>query len=78
MTHDQLLKKINTQRFVQMHELVIRTNAIRAVVELHKPEIRYSDVVLCSVCYTEGEPYEIAADVCYPCPTIQAIEKELT
>ncbi len=75
MTHDELLGYVD---FLPLDGLLAWMQpALRAIVELHKPEIRYSDIVLCSVCYTEGEPYEIAADVNYPCPTIQAIEAEL-
>ena len=81
MTHDELLAKINRYNDGIEAGLIWTTDvfikALRAVVELHKPEIRYGKVLLCSVCYTEGQPYEIADDVNYPCPTIQAIEKEL-
>ena len=51
------------------------TNALRAVVELHKPELIESgedSIFVCSTCNPEWfweNPY--------PCPTIQAIEKEL-
>lgn len=48
--------------------------ALCAVVELHKPEMRYDSKPFCTVCFTEGPPYEQAEDVYYPCPTIQAIE----
>jgi hypothetical protein len=75
MTHDKLLEIIDFLPLEGMHRSF--QTALRAVVELHKPEIRYSDIVLCSVCYTEGQPYEIADSVNYPCPTIQAIKKEL-
>jgi hypothetical protein len=63
MTHDELLAKIDGFSCCSgAHEL-----ALRAVVELH-----YEDFG------TPGE--EIVCDWCkviYPCPTIQAIEKEL-
>ena len=62
----------------KINELPITTKiatALRAVLELHKPEMRYDSKPFCSVCYTPGQPYEIADDVYYPCPTIQAIEK---
>jgi hypothetical protein len=54
--------------------------ALRAVVELHKPRegvwwISNPSLLACSVCeewtYSDPEP------AVYPCPTIQAIEKEL-
>jgi hypothetical protein len=73
MTHDELLARIIT-----LEESMLESNAIteesqkfadalRAVVELHKP-IRTPDGCgdQCSECKTD-----------YPCPTIQAIEKEL-
>ena len=67
MTHDELLNKITYER---KFDEGLSNNALRAVVELHKPETRYEGGPLyCSVCYAEGES---------PCPTIQAIEKELT
>ena len=70
MTHDELLAKIDdfiVFRGALKNDFVY---ALRAVVELHKPE-----------------PLDERGDVCltccpdlltlYPCPTIQAIEKEL-
>lgn len=80
MTHDELLAKIE-QRYWKMfnhnsqdqtesgieHRTLIQNQyfALRAVVELHKPfENEY--LIYCQAC----------GDV-YPCPTIQAIEKEL-
>jgi hypothetical protein len=77
MTHDELLVKMDKE--VEMAEFEDAcgdgndpriARALRAVVELHKPE-----------------PLDERGDVCltccpdlltlYPCPTIQAIEKEL-
>jgi len=43
--------------------------ALRAVVELHKPD-KFGDCVGCD------NPLS-PTNWCYPCPTIQAIEKEL-
>ena len=68
MTHDELLAKISSFTCCSgVHEL-----ALRAVVELHKPMlwknlVNDTDGYKCQVC--EGNSY--------PCPTIQAIEKEL-
>ena len=77
MTHDELLAKVDTleARYTDYPTYV----ALRAVVELHKPEDRYQNEkdFYCSVCFVEGDPYEEADEVRYPCPTIQAIEKEL-
>jgi hypothetical protein len=65
MTHDELLAKI-----AKPYEYIMPTKALRAVVELHKPLKDNPDY--CDGCYEEegGHNY-------YPCPTIQAIEKEL-
>ena len=57
--------------------------SLRAVVELHKPE--YWENIHdpnwngneCSVCFTDGNLEIPSARIDYPCPTIQAIEKEL-
>ena len=58
-------------------------SALLAVVELHKPE--YWENIHdpnwngneCSVCFTDGNLETPSARIDYPCPTIQAIEKEL-
>ena len=64
MTHDELLAKIDSFTCCSgAHEL-----ALRAVVELHKPD-KYKTCIEC----TRG----ISPSVAYPCPTIQAIKKEL-
>ena len=73
MTHDELLWAINSVVENGTCETVghySSAKALRAVVKLHKPE-----------------PLDERGDVCltccpdlltlYPCPTIQAIEKEL-
>ena len=83
MTHDELLKKIllflvatELQSIDDNFEGTKMLKALRAVVELHKPFMydgRFGQFERCSGCASEeewlGEPY--------PCPTIQAIEKEL-
>ena len=66
MAHDELLNDVvygEQTRFAL-------ANALRAVVELHKPDVRGN----CDICtwITNG------GLVLYPCPTIQAIEKELS
>ena len=82
MTHDELLAKVtwieNTATptefcEVEMCERNLRqlVDALRAVVELHKPqEITLPDGEWGANCI-ECDGYD------YPCPTIQAIEKEL-
>jgi hypothetical protein len=69
VTHDELLTEINKELEIThwegWHE---GARALRAVVELHKPVI-YINLrgAECRDC-----------DTPYPCPTIQAIEKELS
>ena len=82
MTHDELLEEITAYErrtcnsaqddstCVSLHPLA---NSLRAVVELHKPELHQNDNVKgCVQCSSFSYRY-----VEYPCPTIQAIEKEL-
>ena len=68
MTHDELLTKIDADSdyfdYPDQHR-----NALRAVVELHKPIEGHEH--LCSACWF-GDGM-----MSYPCPTIQVIEKEL-
>ena len=61
MTHDELLAKIKYD--IEGNPYDEYMSAIRAVVELHKPDSNY-----CDACEWQHA---------YPCPTIQAIEKEL-
>ena len=69
MTHDELLATIEELRFNSgLDQNDPNTDALRAVVELHKPR---TDEAVCIHCSKTG--FWIA----YPCPTIQAIEKEL-
>lgn len=79
MTHDELLAKIDESVVgipadYGQFDLV---NALRSVVELHEPisDNSCSDPDCC------GGPYPDLCEVCsehYPCPTIEAIEKELS
>jgi hypothetical protein len=83
MTHDELIAYIDDSTDGLKHEhlfekLLANTKALRAVVELHKPIIYPQTTGLpseCTVC--RAEPYYSSNEV-YPCPTIQAIEKELS
>ena len=72
MTHDELLAKINDLDYVLGTEPSgdVAVLALRAVVELHKP-----DGNNCPHCAEYA--YDAGMRVPYPCPTIQAIEKEL-
>ena len=81
MTHDELLAIVSTnQAFLEWKEqplLAKGMSALRAVVELHKPK-----EVATSAGTNEPFGYTEVCNVCsiyqaYPCPTIQAIEKEL-
>lgn len=68
MTHDDLLIEINRRLDVAYYNGDPQSmRALRAVVELHKPD-------------GQSEPFPDWANCCgeaYPCQTIQAIEKEL-
>jgi hypothetical protein len=69
MTHDELLAKIDY--WFDTDNFHLHKNALRAVVELHKPLTTPNNFTHCPECQ-----YGSAAGS-YPCPTIQAIEKEL-
>lgn len=76
MTHDELLELIKTnEEFYD--DGVNRTpawSALRAVVELHTPVFWQGIEMVCDGC---GMDIEQNYNSEYPCPTIQAIEKEL-
>lgn len=77
MTHDDLLMLVTGgTNYTMAEEHLLYRKALRAVVELHKPFMydgRMGKYERCSGCSSEEEWLGIA----YPCPTIQAIEKEL-
>ena len=75
MTHEELLAEIDFLPLDGLHKWF--QPALRAVAELHKPyewsddnKTIYESCNYCSVISS-------AIDIPYPCPTIQAIEKEL-
>ena len=72
MTHDELLARIALHWIYaddpEFYGIGGYRKALRAVVELHKPTKNRSIEGWCDVC---TDYYQ------YPCPTIQAIEKEL-
>jgi hypothetical protein len=71
MTHDELLAEIDSYAYNYKPK-----SALRAVVELHKPYYNEGLTVgHCKGCQTTLD--NITRHVSYPCPTIQAIEKEL-
>ena len=78
MTHEELLEKIKREEdylktYAEGYGFVV-TDALRAVVELHKP-LDNLIAEFCSHC-TEMSGEDIYT--LYPCLTIQAIEKELS
>ena len=89
MTHDELLARINAwdEDHYQCPPVVreeycfqAKSLALRAVVELHKPvqgssDIQTYDYVGCDACVEWSHDGNM--NLRYPCPTIQAIEKEL-
>lgn len=71
MTHDELLKivinEVENAELRYLKQGLPFTKALRAVIELHKPD-------------GQSKPFPDWANCCdkaYPCQTIQAIEKEL-
>lgn len=76
MTHDELLAKLNdfnvalSNGFGDVKVVIGSVNAVRAVVELHKP-FKVREDLLCEECCQHVWLTD------YPCSTIQAIEKEL-
>ena len=82
MTRDELLAKLDELDH-SCSVVGVTVAALRAVVELHKPE--YWENIHdsswngndCSVCFTDGNLDTPSSMVTYPCETIQAIEKEL-
>jgi hypothetical protein len=71
VTHDELLAKLTDYEahFDQVLDEEKAYDALRAVVELHKPIEGHEH--LCGACWF-GDGM-----MAYPCPTIQAIEKEM-
>jgi hypothetical protein len=77
MTHDELLGKLLVTDKTNMDMEVIKWQlALWAVVELHKPSLKdYKNEIGCVGCDINSEWATWNEE--YPCPTIQAIEKEL-
>ena len=86
MTHDELLAEIDRYLVPTLAESEVGNKAIgilkalRAVVELHKPvqgrsDIQTYDYIGCGACFEWSHDGNMNLE--YPCPTIQAIEKEL-
>jgi len=82
MTHDELLEKISNENDngQGIMAVAILGDALRAVVELHKPfettpPWNFDKYLACNICETGTNDGDYKLE--YPCPTIQAIEKEL-
>lgn len=69
MSHDELLTRIKEGQWVDRDEMRLRSNALRAIVELHTP----MEAGLCEWCTCRDCQHLVD----YPCKTIQKIEKEL-
>jgi len=87
MTHDELLAKIEvkgnhpfaTLQYNEVGQTDIQAafSALRAVVELHKPfGWNSNNLHLCCIACADFDDGDVVP-ASYPCPTIQAIEKEL-
>jgi len=78
MTHEELLIEINRRLDVALYNGDAQSiHALRAVVELHKPsQENYTGEIGCVGCDVNSEYGTWQEE--YPCPTIRAIEKELS
>jgi hypothetical protein len=84
MTYKELVEKLTDYEahFDQVLDEEKAYDALRAVVELHKPREEVTGMAstgqilstqtICAICTGLG-----AFSTMYPCPTVQAIEKEL-
>ena len=72
MTYDELLEAVNSPTYRQSRTLEHPYIALRAVLELHEP-INSIRGIVCRHCFTDA----LHRTEFYPCPTMQAIEKEL-
>jgi hypothetical protein len=70
MTHDDLLMLVTGgTNYTMAAEHLLYRKALRAVVELHKPDVRGN----CDICSWVSGGFVVYS----VCPTIQAIEREL-
>ena len=75
MTHDELLAKVEHYNYMEAGDLI---KALRAVVGLHRPSHQIPQVKQTEGCVACG--YDIVHSTWeenWPCPTIQAIEREI-
>ena len=71
MAHDELLFIVNSEQYMNSRTKETPYFALRAVIKLHHPSVIPNWVP------TENEYICEGCTRVYPCPTIQAIEKEL-
>jgi hypothetical protein len=71
MTDNELLFIVNSKQYMNSRTLETPYFALRAIVELHQPNVIPDWVPTKNEYICEG------CTRLYPCPTIQAIEKEL-
>jgi hypothetical protein len=69
MTHDELLAKLDEKLNIPHHWGDSMVAALRAIVEMHKPEIPYGLWSVVEACPIDGD--------IYPCDTIRAIKEQL-
>ena len=71
MSHEELLNTLNSKQFMDSRTPETPYFALRAVVELHQPRDYDGWKIGGNWCVGCNADFE------YPCPTIQAIEREL-
>ena len=71
MTREELLNELDSWHLESDYDYKL-INALRVVVELHQEYTTADGVAFCVKCCTPEKQLQ------YPCPTIQAIEKELS
>ena len=78
--HDELLARIAYYESASedVHAWDYVYPALRAVVELHRPQQHCLNQNCWSFICFACNPVKLVNDVMWPCPTIQAIEKELS
>ncbi len=78
MTHDDLLIEINRRLDVAYYNGDPQSmRALRAVVELHKPETFHNGTEDVTVCHECNYEYSSEIDNKYPCKTISKIKEQL-
>jgi hypothetical protein len=82
MNYEELLANIASKNYKESRTLETPYIALRAVVELHKPYSEADAPYKISIGWCKGCTIEYDEDAYasqrFPCPTIEAIEKELT